>query len=165
MYHSVRAGVAGALLVSLAAASFDGNLNYDSPSTRHVNLGINVPKVSRRAFKRDSVAYKPEDLSFTHGVASGDPWPESVILWTRVAPSPSSDTSNVTVEGTVDLYNHETDKYIKASANSICVKWKVSQPSDATYSTNGTNVVSEGQAYTTSDIDYTVKVRPPSPGR
>ncbi|KAK6077632.1 PhoD-like phosphatase [Seiridium cupressi] len=158
MYGSARVLVAGALLTPIVSALFDGNLNYESPSKRHVNLGIDVPKVSRRAFKRDSVAYQPDELNFTHGVASGDPWPESVILWTRVAPSLNSDTSNVTVEGTVDLYNHETEKYIKASVNPICVEWKVFQSSDAKYPTNSTSVVSQGQAYTTSDIDYTVKV-------
>ncbi|MEU2516877.1 PhoD-like phosphatase N-terminal domain-containing protein, partial [Streptomyces syringium] len=25
---------------------------------------------------------------FMLGVASGDPWPDSVVLWTRLAPSP-----------------------------------------------------------------------------
>jgi alkaline phosphatase D len=27
---------------------------------------------------------------FTLGVASGDPWPDSVVLWTRLAPMPLS---------------------------------------------------------------------------
>jgi alkaline phosphatase D len=157
MYSAARVTIAGAaFLASLASASFDGNLNYDSPSRRHVNLGIDVPKVAKRAWKRDAVAYAAEELNFTHGVASGDPWPDSVILWTRVAPGLDSDRSNVTVEGTVDLYNHETEKYIQASANPICVEWKVYQSSDVQ---NGTDVVSQGKAYTTSDIDYTVKVK------
>ncbi|KAK6214369.1 hypothetical protein LQW54_004418 [Pestalotiopsis sp. IQ-011] len=156
---AARVTVAGALLASLASASFDGNLNYDSPSKRHVNLGIDVPKVHRRVFKRDSIAYAPEDLNFTHGVASGDPWPESVILWTRVAPSLDSDRSNVTVSGTVDLYNHDTETYIQASANPICVEWKVFQSGDdQSAGGNSTSVVSQGKAYTTSDIDYTLKV-------
>ncbi|KAH8205261.1 hypothetical protein TruAng_000508 [Truncatella angustata] len=159
MHGLARAGTAGAFLVSLVSASFDSNLNYDSPSKhgRHINLGVNVPKVTRRAFKRDAIAYKAEELNFTHGVASGDPWPESVILWTRVAPNLDSDRSNITVQGTVDLYNHETEKYIKASANPICVQWKVFGSSESKYPTNDSNVVSQGQAYTTSDIDYTVE--------
>lgn len=157
MYGLSRASVLGAFLAPFVSASFDGNINYESPSLRHVNLGIDVAKVTKRAFKRDSVTYQPEDLNFTHGVASGDPWPESVILWTRVAPSLASDTSNVTVEGTADLYNHETEKYIKASANPICVEWKVFRLEDSKYQINSTSVVSQGQAYTTSDIDYTVK--------
>jgi len=78
-----------------------------------------------------------------------------VILWTRVAPSKKSDDSEVTVEGTAPLYDHETEKYIKASANPICVEWKVyeSKKGKATG-----KVVKKGKAYTTSDIDYTVKV-------
>lgn len=151
-----------ALSVPLAAATFDGNLNYHSPSRRHVNLGIDVPSVSRRSMKRGAELYKPSELSFTHGIASGDPYPDSVILWTRVAPSLISDNSNVTVEGTVDLYNHETEKYIKADPNPICVEWKVWE-AEAKGARSGAGpkkrVVSKGTAYTTSDIDYTVKVR------
>ncbi len=149
-----------ALSAPLASAAFDGNLNYHSPSRRHVNLGINVPAVSRRSLKRGAVPYQPSDLNFTHGIASGDPYPDSVILWTRVAPSQASDSSNVTVEGTVALYNHETDEYIKADPYPICVEWKVWEAKSVGRhgGHSGDNVVSKGTAYTTSDIDYTVKV-------
>jgi alkaline phosphatase D len=64
-----------------------------------------------------------------------------------------SDRSNVTVEGTVDYFNHETEKYIKASNSPICVDWTVSLASDLVG-----EPVRTGQAYTTSDIDYTIKV-------
>lgn len=142
------------LLAAAAAASFEGNLNYESPSRRHAGLGIDVPLVQRRSWKRGNVAYKPEELSFTHGVASGDPWPESVILWTRIAPSNGSDASEVTVKGTSALYNHETEKYVKADPNPICLDWKVFKSKCG----NGTQeVITSGKAYTTSDIDYTVK--------
>jgi alkaline phosphatase D len=151
-----------ALSAPLASASFDGNLNYDSPSRRHVNLGIDVPVVSRRSLKRGAVPYKPSELNFTHGIASGDPYPDSVILWTRVAPSLASDLSNVTVEGTVALYNHETEKYSKADPHPICVNWKVWEAASSGGQTGrgagSRRVVSNGTAYTTSDIDYTVKV-------
>lgn len=151
-----------ALSAPLASASFDGNLNYHSPSRRHVNLGINVPVVSRRSWKRGNVAIPASDLNFTHGIASGDPYPDSVILWTRIAPSQESDRSNVTVEGTVDLYNHETEEYIKADPNPICLEWKVWEAESAgprpQTGTSGGRVASEGKAYTTSDIDFTVKV-------
>ncbi|KAK0387096.1 hypothetical protein NLU13_5409 [Sarocladium strictum] len=150
-------GLASAVLclASIASASFEGNLNYDSPSRRHVGLGLNVPLIERRSWKRDNVDYKPSDLSFTHGVASGDPWADSVILWTRIAPSNKSDDSEVTVAGTEPLYSHETEKYIKANSNPICVEWKVfaSRKGKSTG-----KVVRRGKAYTTSDIDYTVKV-------
>jgi alkaline phosphatase D len=153
-----------AISTPLVSAAFDGNLNYHSPSRRHVNLGIDVPKVSRRSMKRGAVPYQPSQLNFTHGIASGDPYPDSVILWTRVAPSQVSDNSNVTVEGTVDLYNHETDKYIKADPHPICVEWKVweaDKNDKHPHPGHGhdDHIVSKGTAYTTSDIDYTVKVR------
>jgi alkaline phosphatase D len=142
-------------LASIASASFEGNLNYESPSRRHAGLGLDVPLIERRSWKRDSVTYRADQLSFTHGVASGDPWADSVILWTRIAPSKKSDDSEVTVDGTAPIYSHETEKYIKADANPICVEWKVFG-SKKNKSTG--KVVKKGKAYTTSDIDYTVKV-------
>ncbi|KAL8783705.1 MAG: hypothetical protein Q9213_004444 [Squamulea squamosa] len=153
MYLLATIGLA-ALLALPIVAFYDGNLNYNSPSRRHSNLGIDVPLVSRRSSKRGTIAYKPSELNFTHGVASGDPYPNSVILWTRVAPSLASSNSNVTVQGPVPLYNHDTETYIKADPNPICVDWKIRQGAR-----NSTGVsVSSGRAYTTSDIDYTVKV-------
>lgn len=144
-----------AVLLREVSASFHGNLNYASPSRRHSSLGIDVPLVERRSWKRDNVAFDPSELEFTHGVASGDPWAESVILWTRIAPSDTSDDGNITVEGTAPLYSHETQKYIDADPNPICLEWVVFQSN----SPNGTrDVVADGEAYTTSDIDYTVKV-------
>jgi alkaline phosphatase D len=150
-----------ALSTPLASAAFDGNLNYHSPSLRHVNLGIDVPVVSRRSWKRGNVAYPVSDLNFTHGIASGDPYADSVILWTRIAPSLESDRSNVTVEGTVAVYNHETEEYIKADPNPICLEWKVWEAESAGPPSEkgpGGRVASKGKAYTTSDIDFTVKV-------
>lgn len=64
-----------------------------------------------------------------------------------------SDRSNVTVEGTVDYFNHDTEKYIKASSSPICVDWLVSTMPDMTG-----EPAASGQAFTTSDIDYTIKV-------
>ena len=152
MYIFTSIGLA-ALFALPASASFDGNLNYHSPSRLHPRLGIDVPVVSRRSYKRDAIAYTPAQLNFTHGVASGDPYPNSVILWTRIAPSLVSSNSDVTVKGPVPLYNHETESYIKADANPICVNWKISAAE------GGTAPISSGTAYTTGDIDYTVKVR------
>lgn len=153
MYILTIVGLA-ALWALPACASFDGNLNYDSPSRRHPNLGISIPIVSRRSYKRAAIAYKPSELNFTHGIASGDPYPDSVIIWTRIAPSLASSNSNVTVQGPVPLYNHDTETYIKADANPICVNWKLMPAAG-----NTTTAVSSGTAYTTGDIDYTVKVR------
>ena len=156
MYLRVLASVSLTALLALQGhASFDSNLNYNSPSGHHPNLGIDIPLVSHRSFKRDATAFQPSELNFTHGVASGDPYADSVILWTRVAPSLVSSDSDVTVTGTVPLYNHDTDSYIKADANPICVDWAISQVT----SSKAKRAVSSGRAYTTGDIDYTVKVK------
>ena len=66
-----------------------------------------------------------------------------------------NDVSNITVEGTVPYFSHETEKYIKASSSPICVDWKVHESRNTTG-----KPVSSGRAYTTSDIDYTIKVNP-----
>ena len=137
-------------LASVATATWDGNLNYHSPSQRHPSLGIDLPKLAKRGL--EPRAWDPAQLNFTHGVASGDPFPESVILWTRISPTLENDKSNKTVEGNVPLYNHDTEVYIKASPNPICVEYQVG--SDKNLAT----IVDKGTAYTTSDIDYTVKV-------
>ncbi|KAI5862150.1 PhoD-like phosphatase-domain-containing protein [Durotheca rogersii] len=147
----VALGLAAELLAIHVAATFEGNLNYDSPSRRHAGLGIDVPHVSRRSLKRNAVPYQAEELDFTHGIASGDPYPNSVVLWTRVAPSLASDPSNITVEGPVPMYSHDTEQYIREDPSPICAEWKVT-------ASKSQDVVSSGEAYTTSDIDYTLKV-------
>ncbi|CAA9966080.1 PhoD Phosphodiesterase/alkaline phosphatase D [Pyrenophora teres f. maculata] len=144
--------LAAAPLISFACASFEGNLNYHSPSRRHKGLGIDVPKVAKRSLVKRATPWDPTQLNFTHGVASGDPYPRSVILWTRIAPSSEHNRSNVTVSGNVAFYNHDTEKYIKASPNPICVDYRIGTDS------NFTIVADHGQAYTTSDIDFTVKI-------
>ncbi|KXJ95843.1 alkaline phosphatase-like protein [Microdochium bolleyi] len=164
---STTTALLGSLAVAGAAsAAFSGNLNYASPSRRdvHAGLGIDVPLVSRRSVKRDggggaaAMPWKPEQLNFTHGVASGDPFPDSVILWTRIAPSAASDTSNVTVEGNVALYSHDTQTYIDANPHPVCVEWAVFTCGADGRAAADQAVVSSGKAYTTSDIDFTVKV-------
>ncbi|KAF2194125.1 phosphodiesterase/alkaline phosphatase D precursor [Zopfia rhizophila CBS 207.26] len=135
---------------SVVTAGWYRNLNYESPSRRHPSLGIDIPKITKRGL--EPRAWDPAKLNFTHGVASGDPYANSVILWTRISPAIENDRSNVTVTGNAPLYNHDTETYIKASPNLVCVEYQVS--SDR----NFTKIVDKGTAYTTSDIDYTVKI-------
>lgn len=142
-----------AIFLALSEASFDGNINYGSPSPRHTQFGIDVDQVQRRSWKRGNVAFKPEELNFTHGVASGDPWPNSVILWTRIAPSNVSSSDTAPIDGTEPLYSHESKKFIEADPNPICLYWKVFPVGKK----DSKSVVSSGKAYTTADIDYTVK--------
>ena len=150
--HAIRVLSLLAACLSTATASFESNLNFGSPSHRHAQLGIDVAAVERRSWKRGNVAFEPSDLSFTHGVASGDPWPNSVILWTRVAPSNASESSTAPISGTEKLFSHETEKFIEADPTPVCVDWKVYEHGKPD------EIVEEGKAYTTADIDYTVKV-------
>ncbi|OCK95884.1 uncharacterized protein K441DRAFT_657864 [Cenococcum geophilum 1.58] len=136
--------------VALVSANWAKNLNYRSPSDHHPSLGISIHKVVKR--NDPSSAWDPAKLNFTHGVASGDPYPNSVILWTRVGPSSDNDKSNVTVSGYVPLYNHDTEEYVAVSKAPVCVEWKIATDKALT------NVASSGKVYTSSDIDYTVKV-------
>ncbi|KAF2750210.1 hypothetical protein M011DRAFT_474675 [Sporormia fimetaria CBS 119925] len=146
------AALLSAALPSVVLAGYDGNLNYHSPSRRHPSLGIDIPRIKLSKRGLEARAWDPAELEFTHGVASGDPYPDSVIIWTRLAPSVENDRSNVTVSGIAPLYNHDTERYIKASPNPICVQYQVAE--DEKFS----SLVIDGRAYTTSDIDYTVKV-------
>lgn len=139
------------LSASAVHANWAKNINYRSPSDHHPGLGVSIHKVIKR--NDPKAAYDPSKLNFTHGVASGDPYPDSVILWTRVAPTSDNDASNVTVSGHVPLYNHDTEEYVSVSKAPVCVQYKVA-------SDKGCNqVVDHGTVYTSSDIDYTVKVR------
>lgn len=156
-----------ACTAAAAAASYTKNLNYRSPSEHHPFMGISLHKVVRRN-NPETRFINASALSFTHGVASGDPYANSVILWTRCATTADDDKSNgeqsrggggavayvsaVTVSGTAPLYNHETDSYVRISTAPVCVSYKVA--TDEAFC----DVVTSGQAYTTSDIDYTVKV-------
>lgn len=117
-----------------AQALLNSNLNYQSSSRRqeHAILGIDIPLVERRAWRRNSEENAPDELNFTHGIASGDPWPESIILCTRIAPTGESDKSNVTVEGDVPLYNHVTKPYIDVDPHPICLEWSVFKTNNGT---------------------------------
>lgn len=92
-------------------------------------------------------------MNFTHGVASGDPYPDSVILWTRVAPYSDNSQSNVTVTGYVPLFDHDNQKYVEISKSPICVEYKVAGDKELR------EVVDSGKVFTSSDVDFTVKVK------
>lgn len=142
-----------------AAATYAGNLNYRSPSWNHPSLGISIHKVNKR--NAGASPYPASKLNFTHGVASGDPYPTSVILWTRCAPKFDNVDDNSTVSGTVPVYNpvpiyHSSNGTASngtaVSKAPICVDFKIATDKDLG------NVVDSGTAYTSSDVDYTLKV-------
>ncbi|KAK5160953.1 hypothetical protein LTS14_000746 [Recurvomyces mirabilis] len=135
-------------LSALASASWVKNLNYRSPSENHPGMGISLRKVNKR--NTPDKAFTPSQLNFTHGVASGDPYSDSVILWTRAAPMQANVNSNSTVSGYVPLYWHGPN--VSVSTAPVCVQFKVARTADFKH------VESSGTVYTSSDIDYTVKV-------
>ncbi|KAI1869532.1 hypothetical protein JX265_006622 [Neoarthrinium moseri] len=137
-------------LASTALAAFTGNLNYFSPSLHHPSLGVSISKVAKRAYA--SSPWDPSQLNFTHGVASGDPYEDSVILWTRIAPSSDNDKSNVTVSGTAPLFGHDNEGFVSKSDSPVCVDWKISTTDCFT------TLADSGTAFTSSDVDFTVKV-------
>ncbi|KAF1844300.1 phosphodiesterase/alkaline phosphatase D precursor [Cucurbitaria berberidis CBS 394.84] len=137
-------------LASSASASWSKNLNYRSPSTHHPALGIAIHKVVKR--NEPGSSYPASTLNFTHGVASGDPYPQSVILWTRVAPQSDNSQSNKTVSGYAPLFDHDNEKYVKISKAPICVEYKIAADRDLT------KVADSGTVFTSSDVDFTVKV-------
>jgi alkaline phosphatase D len=137
-------------LAAIASASYSDNLNFRSPSHHHPALGLSLRKIAARHDASD--VWDPSKLNFTHGVASGDPYDTTVILWTRIAPSSDNDKSNITVSGYVPIYDHSTTRYNEGSKAPVCVQYSVA--SDKAMK----NVVDHGTVYTSSDIDYTVKV-------
>ncbi|KAK2741097.1 hypothetical protein FQN55_008501 [Onygenales sp. PD_40] len=146
----LKLALLGLSLSSAASASFSVNLNYRSPSHNHPDLGIAINKVQKRNVMTSP--FKPEELFFTHNVASGDPYPDSVILWTRISPTNESSDSNVTVSGTAPLYDHDNAKYVAVSTAPVCVEYKVAVDEKMK------RVVTRGTVWTSSDVDYTVKV-------
>lgn len=91
--------------------------------------------------------------SWLHDDNTGsDPYPDSVILWTRASPMFANVDDNSTVSGTVPLFGHGIYNKSGVTTAPICVDYKVSE--DRSF----TDVVDSGTAYTSSDIDYTVKV-------
>ncbi|KAK5164461.1 Sphingolipid C4-hydroxylase sur2 [Saxophila tyrrhenica] len=71
--------LAALTLSASAAASYVRNLNYNSPSINHPGLGISLHKVNKR--NTLGKRFDASSLNFTHSVASGDPYSDSVILW------------------------------------------------------------------------------------
>lgn len=69
-----------------------------------------------------------------------------------MSPTSDNDQSNVTVSGYVPLFNHETEQYVSVSTAPVCVDYRVASDEALT------DVVTSGTVYTSSDIDYTIKV-------
>ena len=137
-----------AVAATLAEASFENNLAYGSPSKRHPGLAVPLAHIYKR---QTGSLYTANEVNFTHGVASGDPYDTSVIIWTRLAPTADNVAAEIVPGGVVPIYSDP--EAAQPSTKAACVEFKIS--TDQTFN----NVADSGRAYTTSDVDYTVKVR------
>ncbi|KAL9937193.1 hypothetical protein V8E36_003602 [Tilletia maclaganii] len=119
-----------------ALPPLERNIAYRSPS-----LTLHHLRHDRRATPADSLvdswngSFGPDgamayqgNVTFPYGIASGDPYDDSVILWTHPVPT----TENVT--------------------QPICLTYQVSTDKA------GKNVVTSNYAWTTSDVGYSFKV-------
>lgn len=145
-----------ALSAATTTASYAGNLNYRSPSHNHPSLGVSTPKIAKR--DNPSSAFDPDHLFFTHGVASGDPYDNSVILWTRCSPIFDDVKSDSATKGLVPVFNpvpiHQgSDEHKPISNSPVCLNFKVATDDGLQ------DVVDKGTIFTSSDVDYTAKVR------
>lgn len=54
--------------------------------------------------------------------------------------------------GTAPLYDHDNEKYVSEASAPVCVDYKVAKDEDMK------KVVTKGTAYTSYEVDYTLKV-------
>ena len=132
--------------------------------------------------EEDGRVLGPDDLHFTHGVASGDPMEDSVILWTRVSPVKDNVVADVDVLGLgVKVKDWKSRGRGKMGDKSLddddddddnsdgedggggaiaCVEYRVSEDEGLMKEEEEEEDVSvAGRAYTSADTDWTVKVR------
>ena len=95
-----------------------------------ISLKRNISKVSSQNGENETLPFEERLKPFYHGVASGDPLSDRVIIWTRVTPDETTGTET-------------TD---------IPVKWYLTSDVELQ------NVVAEGEFTTNADRDFTVKI-------
>ena len=129
--------LASAVLASPGThAAFASNLAYRSPSLNIPGLETNLEGVKARLGKR-ATDYWTGDVEFRYGVASGDPYNTSAILWTRPE------------------YFDEEGIYGNPSGFPICLHYTVSE-SKTDFSKNAS--AWDGIVQTTWDVGLSVKV-------
>lgn len=122
--------VAAVLVCAFAAAAArpvdPNNMAFLAPHVLMQELAIPFTDHHMRKLLGDC---GDKSISFSHGVASGDPLPDAVVIWTRVTPSvPTEDTWPI--------------KYEVATSSSF----------------DKGSIVNSGVALTTQDVDFTCKV-------
>jgi alkaline phosphatase D len=89
-------------------------------------------------------------FDFLHGVASGDPLSDRVILWTRVTPDAQMQDSLVDLESQARTSAEARARL--AQARRVPVSWEIATDAGCR------DVIGRGIAVTSADRDYTVKV-------
>ncbi|KAI5118113.1 hypothetical protein M0805_003467 [Coniferiporia weirii] len=159
------------VVVVSATTPLDSNLAYSSPFSDHPQFSRDTKAIHKRHvenFKRDLMRRQTQDaapfndehyptfygadfsnspfvwnggINFTHSVASGDPFDTSVLLWTRAVPIPFA------------LNPASPPSTIPDQSVPVCVSFSVFSNERLSG-----HPVSAGQAFTSYDVDFTVKV-------
>lgn len=98
-----------------------------------LKVGALVAGVAATPLSNSGAAAAPTGRAFRHGVASGDPFPDSVLLWTRVTPSEDATPGS-------------------GNGPDVAVRWEVA--TDEQFR----QVVARGSLRTGARRDHTVKV-------
>ena len=99
------------------------------------------------AAKATSAATKPPDTpTFAHGVASGDPLNDRIILWTRVTPAGTS------TDSTTDPSTDPTTVISTDASAPVRVRWRIATDAQLR------KIVNQGELLALPSRDFTVKV-------
>lgn len=125
-----------ALPSPIAEYDLSSNLAYRSPSKRVRSLEIPLDDIHSSLRKRNNggTEFYTGNLTFPYNVAAGDPYSDSIILWTMP-----------------QKYDEE-GLYGGNAYPPICLKYEVSTDPDFT------TIVTSGTTQTTQDVRWSVKV-------
>ncbi|KDR81547.1 hypothetical protein GALMADRAFT_239562 [Galerina marginata CBS 339.88] len=142
MHHLFAAPLSGLLLCAalVSANLYERNLAYRSPFADHPQLAHDTRAIHENNIQRrqttDATKFKDEHYVTFYGsdLSNGDPFDTSVLLWTRAVPtSPTGALPDQSVP--------------------VCLAFKIGTTADLTG-----KVVDSGEAFTSYDVDWTVKV-------
>jgi alkaline phosphatase D len=90
--------------------------------------------------------------TFTHGVASGDPSHDALIIWTRITPKSDGEVKSGNESGSIQAAGEiKTNSEINPDGE-IKVSWEVATDSEFT------QLITTGEMLTNQSRDYTVKI-------
>ncbi|KAH9484338.1 Alkaline phosphatase D [Psilocybe cubensis] len=131
------------LSVNLISANhnvYERNLAYKSPFVDHPQLAHNTRNLHDTNIQRrqtiDAASFKDEHYITFYGsdFSNGDPFDTSVLLWTRAVPISSTGA-------------------LPDQSVPVCLSFKIATTSDLSG-----KIIDSGEAFTSYDVDWTVKV-------